>query len=166
VSATPGDDRRTGRATHRRDEPVYVISVAAELCGVHPQTLRAYEREGLLNPQRSSGNVRRYSDRDLALLEEIQRLTQEEGLNLAGVKMVLELRSRLQRQRERIAELEAQMEALAERLEREVEAAHRAHRFELVPVPTTAVELHARAIARRRARAALRAASTDRTTRS
>ncbi|MDQ4131548.1 MAG: MerR family transcriptional regulator, partial [Actinomycetota bacterium] len=67
------------------NEPVYVISVAAALAGVHPQTLRAYERFGLITPRRSSGNVRRYSQRDIQRLEEIQRLTQREGLNLAGV---------------------------------------------------------------------------------
>ena len=82
---------------------VYVISVAAELAGVHPQTLRIYERKGLLAPARTAGGSRRYSDADLALLERIAELT-EEGLNLAGVQRVLELERT-------VAELEAQLDS-------------------------------------------------------
>ena len=81
------------------DRAVYIISVAAELAGVHPQTLRIYERKGLVAPKRTSGNTRRYSDRDIALLRQIQDLTQEGGINLAGVKMIIELQERL-RERE------------------------------------------------------------------
>lgn len=120
---------------------VYVISVAAELAGVHPQTLRAYEREGLVRPSRSAGNVRRYSDADLARLREIQYLTQDEGLNLAGVRMVLELRDELQAARRRAAALEVRLSEMAERHREELEAAHRSHRFELVPVRRGAIEL-------------------------
>ncbi|MGH3443153.1 MAG: heat shock protein transcriptional repressor HspR [Nitriliruptorales bacterium] len=127
-----------------RDDAVYVISVAAELAGVHPQTLRGYEREGLVTPRRSTGNVRRYSDQDVELLNEIQRLTQEEGLNLAGVRMVLELREALIRARRRAAQLERDLEALRERLRDEVEAAHRSHRFEIVPVRRAQVEVYRR----------------------
>jgi MerR family transcriptional regulator/heat shock protein HspR len=71
--------------------PVFVISVAAELAGMHPQTLRQYDRIGLVSPQRTSGRGRRYSARDVAQLREVQRLSQEEGINLAGIKRILEL---------------------------------------------------------------------------
>jgi MerR family transcriptional regulator/heat shock protein HspR len=79
------------------DLGVYVISVAAQLAGVHPQTLRIYERRGLLNPQRTSGNSRRYSQRDVDRLRQIQRLTQEEGVNLAGVRIIMDLERQLDR---------------------------------------------------------------------
>jgi MerR family transcriptional regulator, heat shock protein HspR len=77
-----------------RDQAMYVISIAAELAGVHPQTLRVYERKGLVTPQRSSGNTRRYSERDIDQLRKIQELTNE-GINLAGVIRILELESDL-----------------------------------------------------------------------
>ncbi len=127
--------------TSDRDDGVYVISVAAELAGMHPQTLRTYEREGLLNPSRSAGNVRRYSDRDIARLHEIARLTQEDGLNLAGVRKVLELRDELARVRRRSAALEQRLEEMSQRLRDEVEAAHRSHRYELVPFRPGAIEV-------------------------
>lgn len=123
----------------RRDDPVFVISVAAELAGMHPQTLRAYERGGLVNPRRSAGNVRRYSRRDVERLREVQRLTSE-GLNLAGVKMVFELREALVAAQQRAARLEQQLEELSGRLREEVQAAHKAHRFEVVPLRHGALE--------------------------
>lgn len=105
-SSGMGDERRIDRA-------VFVISVAAELAGVHPQTLRMYERKGLLSPSRTPGNSRRYSERDVERLRQIQRLTQDEGVNLAGVRMVMELEqqlerlaAQLERTRRRIAEFE------------------------------------------------------------
>lgn len=128
----------------RRDEPVYVISVAAEIAGMHPQTLRAYERSGLVNPSRSSGNVRRYSDRDIERLGEIQELTQDEGLNLAGVKMVLEMRDALQEARARARRLEQRVNELRTRMREEVEAAHASHRFELVPLRPGQIEVYRR----------------------
>lgn len=73
------------------DAPVYVISVAAELAGMHPQTLRQYDRLGIVSPGRASGRGRRYSMRDIQTLREVQRLSQEEGVNLAGIKRILEL---------------------------------------------------------------------------
>ena len=98
------------------DRAVYIISVAAELAGVHPQTLRIYERKGLVAPKRTSGNTRRYSDRDIALLRQIQDLTQEGGINLAGVKMIIELQAKLDA-------LRAETDELQERLhEREHDA--------------------------------------------
>lgn len=126
------------------DEAVYVISIAAELADMHPQTLRSYERKGLVDPARSEGNTRRYSWHDVERLRLIQRLTRQEGLNLAGVEKVLELREELVRARTRIAELEQRIESLAERLKEEVEAAHQSHRFELVPMPKGEIVLHAR----------------------
>ncbi|MGI8615541.1 MAG: heat shock protein transcriptional repressor HspR [Actinomycetota bacterium] len=88
---------------------VYIISVAAELAGVHPQTLRIYERKGLVRPHRTSGNTRRYSEADIDRLRHIQRLTQE-GVNLAGAKRIMALEEELHRVRARIAQLEARLE--------------------------------------------------------
>ncbi|MBA3742068.1 helix-turn-helix transcriptional regulator, partial [Sporichthya sp.] len=88
---------------------VYVISVAAELSGLHPQTLRQYDRLGLVSPGRSSGRGRRYSARDIARLREVARLSQEEGVNLAGIKRILDLENNNDALRERIADLEAEL---------------------------------------------------------
>jgi MerR family transcriptional regulator, heat shock protein HspR len=79
------------------DQPVFVISRAAELAGMHPQTLRQYDRLGLVSPSRTSGRGRRYSLRDVATLREVQRLSQDEGVNLAGIKRILELEAEVQR---------------------------------------------------------------------
>jgi MerR family transcriptional regulator/heat shock protein HspR len=100
-----------------RDRAVYVISVAAELAGVHPQTLRIYERKGLLDPARTGGGSRRYSDADIARLQRIQELTTE-GLNLAGVKRVLELEEEARR-------LQSELDRLGAELTARVEATHR-----------------------------------------
>ncbi len=86
-----------------QERAVYVISVAADLAGVHPQTLRIYERKGLLAPQRTAGNTRRYSEHDVETLHRIQQLTQDEGVNLAGVRMIMDLERRL-------AEMQARLE--------------------------------------------------------
>lgn len=110
----------------RERRAVYVISVAAELAGVHPQTLRIYERKGLVDPARTAGGSRRYSDADIALLRRIQELTNE-GLNLAGVQRVLELEAEVARLQVELAEtLRSAADAVAE--------AHREHRREIVPV--------------------------------
>jgi MerR family transcriptional regulator/heat shock protein HspR len=118
-------DRRTA-ADERRTRAVYVISVAAELAGVHPQTLRIYERKGLVEPARTDGGSRRYSDDDIRQLQRIQSLT-EDGLNLAGVKRVMELEAK-------IAELEAELARAREEAAAAVDAAHRTYRRDLVPV--------------------------------
>jgi MerR family transcriptional regulator, heat shock protein HspR len=99
------------------DTPVYVISVAAELSGLHPQTLRAYDRLGLVSPGRSAGRGRRYSLRDVVLLREVQRLSQEEGINLSGIKQILELAAELERARRLLAEMTAEMAQLRAELE-------------------------------------------------
>lgn len=93
----------------REDRAVYIISVAAELAGVHPQTLRIYERKGLVQPKRTSGNTRRYSDRDIEMLRQIQDLTQDRGVNLAGVKMIIQMQTELAALRRRSEELEEQL---------------------------------------------------------
>ncbi len=100
---------------------VYVISVAAELAGVHPQTLRVYERKGLLQPERTSGNTRRYSAEDIMRLRRIQELTQEEGVNLAGARMVLRLEEQVVRLRRDLERMAARIDELeADALVREV----------------------------------------------
>lgn len=106
-------------ADGRRERAVYIISVAAELAGVHPQTLRIYERKGLVSPARTSGNTRRYSERDIDRLRTIQELTQA-GVNLAGVKRILALQSEMERLREQLEEVEAEL-ARVQREQREEE---------------------------------------------
>ena len=108
---------------------IYVISVAAELAGVHPQTLRVYERKGLLQPQRTAGNTRRYSDHDIEVLRRIQELTQE-GVNLAGVMRIMELELEVDALRARHEETSAHLEAALARLE---EFTSERERMALVP---------------------------------
>ena len=103
------------------DAKVLIISVAARMCGMHPQTLRQYDRMGLVQPGRAPGGGRRYSVRDVALLREIQRLSQDAGVNLAGVKRVIELEQLTYELRQRLAEAEAEL-ATAQRRLAEVEA--------------------------------------------
>src|SRR5438270_4036015 len=103
------------------DRALYIISVAAELAGVHPQTLRIYERKGLLNPARTAGNTRRYSDRDIARLRTIQRLTQERGVNLAGVRMIVELQHELDRMRDRMERMSRELDATRRRAQQQPE---------------------------------------------
>ena len=93
------------------DQPVFVISVAAQLAGMHPQTLRQYDRLGLVTPDRAGGGGRRYSARDVALLREVQRLSQEDGVNLAGIKRIIELEHHVAALQERVQELLAQLDA-------------------------------------------------------
>jgi MerR family transcriptional regulator/heat shock protein HspR len=99
-----------------REQGLYIISIAARLAEVHPQTLRIYERKGLLLPQRTSKNRRRYSDADIARLRRIQELTQREGLNLSGVRKVLEMEDEIEGLREKIQVLESEMGRMQESL--------------------------------------------------
>jgi MerR family transcriptional regulator/heat shock protein HspR len=99
------------------DTPVYVISVAAQLSGLHPQTLRTYDRLGLVSPGRTAGRGRRYSMRDIVMLREIQRLSQEEGINLNGIKHILELQRDNVMLRDELAKAHAALEELANELE-------------------------------------------------
>ncbi len=94
------------------DTPVFVISVAAELAGMHAQTLRQYDRLGLVTPSRTRGGGRRYSQRDVALLREVQRLSQEEGVSLPGIARILELENQVTALRARVTELGAELEVL------------------------------------------------------
>ena len=96
--------------------PVFVISVAAQLAGLHPQTLRQYDRLGLVTPGRTAGRGRRYSARDVALLREVQRLSQDEGVNLAGIKRILELQLENDGLRDEVERLRGELEELRERL--------------------------------------------------
>jgi len=116
------------------DTPVFVISVAAELSGLHAQTLRGYDRMGLVSPGRTSGGGRRYSMRDIALLREVQRLSQEQGVNLAGVKRIIELEREVDELRTRLAELTEELVAVHAAAEQAAAAIHRSYRNELVPV--------------------------------
>jgi MerR family transcriptional regulator/heat shock protein HspR len=116
-----------------RDRALYIISVAAELAGVHPQTLRIYERKGLIEPSRTEGRSRRYSDRDIALLQRIQELTNE-GVSLAGVRKILDLEAELVDLRARLAELQEQLTRAADDLDEAVNEVHRSYRRDLVPV--------------------------------
>src|SRR5436190_21899105 len=112
------------------ERPRYMISVAAEIVGMHPQTLRIYEQKGLVRPQRTAGNTRLYSERDLARLQLIQRLTTELGLNLAGVEVVLGLEDQLRR-------MQARLEQMERKLREEVASVHRHYRRDLVPYQPT-----------------------------
>lgn len=132
------------------DRPVYVISVAAELAGMHPQTLRTYDRLGLVCPTRA-GRARRYSPRDVALLREVAQLSQQEGVGLAGIRRILELQRELAEVRERARELAEQLAATRSAAEAQLAAALAAQassaRRDLVPLraaPGTAVVLWGR----------------------
>jgi MerR family transcriptional regulator/heat shock protein HspR len=113
---------------HSDDEPIYVISVAARLVEMHPQTLRYYERAGLLKPTRSSGKIRLYSQREIERLRKISRLTNELGVNLAGVEIIIDLTERLEKLQERMKQRETQLQTEVEKLRRELEAQQRTNR--------------------------------------
>jgi MerR family transcriptional regulator, heat shock protein HspR len=114
--------------------PVFVISVAAQLSGLHPQTLRAYDRLGLVSPNRTVGGGRRYSSRDIEQLREVQRLSQEEGINLAGVKRILDLENQVAALHGRVAELREELEVARAAAVRLVAETHASYRRDLVPV--------------------------------
>lgn len=121
----PGTDENT---------PVFVISVAAQLSGLHAQTLRGYDRLGLVSPGRTAGGGRRYSARDIAVLREVQRLSQEEGVNLAGIKRIIELERQVDALRERLLELTEELAAAHAAAEQAAAAVHASYRRDLVPV--------------------------------
>ena len=132
------------------DTPVYVISVAAQLSGLHPQTLRTYDRMGLVSPGRTSGRGRRYSMRDIVMLREIQRLSQEEGINLAGIKHILELQRETVELRDELIRLHALIDELGNELESTRSVAARLAQLrnapaqggtDLVPIRQTSVVL-------------------------
>ena len=115
-----------------RDRGVYMISVAAELAGMHPQTLRIYETRGLITPKRSPKNTRLYSADDVDRLRRIQEFTTELGMNLAGVEKVFELEEEMQRMRRRMRSMERQAVRVQEELQRELERVRRSFKRELV----------------------------------
>lgn len=126
--------RRTVRTARvDRERGVFMISVAAELAGMHPQTLRIYEARGLITPKRSPKNTRLYSQADVERLQRIQELTSELGMNLAGVERVLEMEREMERMRSRMRTLERQAERLERELEEGIERVRRSYRQELVP---------------------------------
>jgi MerR family transcriptional regulator, heat shock protein HspR len=112
---------------------VYMISVAAELAGMHPQTLRIYESRGLITPKRSRGNTRLYSQDDVERLRRIQELTSEMGMNLAGVEKVFELEQEMQRMADRMKRLQRQAEQMEREMREEMERLRRSFKFEIVP---------------------------------
>ena len=116
--------------SNRQQKPLYMISVVAEMFSIHPQTLRAYEREGLIRPARTVGNTRLYSQEDVERIEMITRLTRELGINLAGVEVVLNMRARMEEMRQ---EMEETIKALRARL-RNVDVANPRREVTLVPV--------------------------------
>jgi MerR family transcriptional regulator, heat shock protein HspR len=125
------------------ERALYIISVAAELAGVHPQTLRIYERKGLIEPQRTEGRSRRYSDRDIELLQHIQELTNE-GVGLAGVKRILELEAALEEAEDEIERLRELVKRARQEITQAEERIHRKYRRDLVPVSKAVVRVQRR----------------------
>lgn len=117
------------------DKPVYMISVAARLTGMHPQTLRIYERKQLLRPGRTPKSTRLYSERDINRLKLIQQLTHEEGVNLAGVKLIIELRDRLEALNRSLTAMEEQIVNTKARLTEEAAQSTRKERREMALIP-------------------------------
>jgi MerR family transcriptional regulator/heat shock protein HspR len=116
------------------DTPVFVISIAAQLSGLHAQTLRSYDRLGLVTPGRASGGGRRYSARDIAVLREVQRLSQEEGVNLAGIKRIIDLENQVDALRLRVTELIEEVSAAHAAADQAAAVVHASYRRDLVPV--------------------------------
>src|SRR3954447_14319468 len=135
--ATRASGSSGGREMGRKGQPernqgVYMISVAAELAGMHPQTLRIYEARGLITPKRSAGKTRLYSQEDVDRLRRIQELTSELGMNLAGVEKVFELEEELERMRARMARLQSKTEELEVEMAEELERVKKSFRAEIV----------------------------------
>ncbi|MEV6240656.1 helix-turn-helix transcriptional regulator [Lentzea sp. NPDC051838] len=116
------------------DTPFFVISVAAQLSGLHAQTLRSYDRMGLVSPGRTSGGGRRYSMRDIVLLREVQRLSQEEGVNLAGIKRIIDLEHQVDALRSRVTELTQELANALAAADSAAAAVHASYRRDLVPI--------------------------------
>lgn len=113
-----GRETEFSRTTDDKDKPLYMISVVSELLGVHPQTMRLYEREGFINPRRTGGNTRLYSERDVEETRRVLHLTRDLGVNLAGVEVILEMRRKMEKMQ---AELEETMEFVRREMKREFE---------------------------------------------
>jgi MerR family transcriptional regulator/heat shock protein HspR len=133
MRASHGEPAQDAFRAVAEDAPVFVISVAAELAGMHAQTLRQYDRLGLVSPGRTSGGGRRYSPRDVALLREVQRLSQEDGVNLAGIKRIIDLESQVEALQARVHELLEELQHAEQRRMAAEAAVPAAYRAELVP---------------------------------
>jgi MerR family transcriptional regulator, heat shock protein HspR len=138
----------TTRITVDSERGVFMISVAAELAEMHPQTLRMYEQRGLITPQRSAKGTRLYSQQDVERLRRIQEMTTELGLNLAGVERVLELEAQLERAQRKLEQLEAKSRAMREELQAEMDAVRRSLSSDLVPVRHTTAMVRAEDVRR------------------
>jgi MerR family transcriptional regulator/heat shock protein HspR len=123
-----GGSAKAGGAQGDPDAQIFVISVAAQLAGMHAQTLRTYDRLGLVIPHRTTGGGRRYTPRDVALLREVQRLSQDEGVNLAGIKRIIELTNQVEALQSRVSELA-----------QELANVHASYRRDLVPIQRNAL---------------------------
>jgi MerR family transcriptional regulator/heat shock protein HspR len=130
----------SSKASFDRARGVFMISVAAELAGMHPQTLRMYEARGLITPKRSPKNTRLYSQEDVERLQRIQRMTVETGLNLAGVETVLELERQLERARHELTRMRRRAAELEREMLAEVERVRRSMRAEIVPYGAYEIE--------------------------
>ncbi|MDI6692248.1 MAG: helix-turn-helix transcriptional regulator [Anaerosomatales bacterium] len=124
-----------------KNRPLYMISVAAQLAGMHPQTLRIYERKRLIKPKRSAGNTRLYSDADIERLRLIQRLTQEEGINLAGVVRILELEDRIECLQAELEQARLELSQAERRLAMEIQRMRQSMRADIVHVPRGGIVL-------------------------
>ena len=131
----PRSNRPAESRQPNRNRPVYMIGIAAELAGVHPQTLRIYERKNLVEPQRTGGNTRLYSEADIERLQFIQKLTQEEGINLAGVVRIIELENERERLKAEVEELREELRELKRQILRDELMA--ARRTAIVPIGQT-----------------------------
>ncbi|MGW6443893.1 heat shock protein transcriptional repressor HspR [Lentzea sp. NPDC055074] len=116
------------------DTPFFVISVAAQLSGLHAQTLRSYDRLGLVSPGRTNGGGRRYSMRDIVLLREVQRLSQDEGVNLAGIKRIIDLENQVDALQSRVVELQQELAQALAMADSTAAAVHASYRRDLVPI--------------------------------
>jgi MerR family transcriptional regulator/heat shock protein HspR len=123
----------------REGEAVFVISIAAELADVHPQTLRLYERKGLIHPIRTASNIRLYSEEDIEKLKLIQKMTQDEGVNLAGVRRIFELDKMVNEMRGMIEGMEREIIELTLKMEEEIKKIHRSYRKDIVRMPRSEV---------------------------
>ncbi|MEU1675058.1 helix-turn-helix transcriptional regulator [Streptomyces sp. AA8] len=128
-----GTGRRRNPYELTDESPVYVISVAAQLSGLHPQTLRQYDRLGLVSPDRAAGRGRRYSARDIEQLRQVQQLSQDEGINLAGIKRIIELENQVAALKARVAELQGVVEGATVARQQAEAAVHASYRRDLVP---------------------------------
>lgn len=133
MTTTGRGGRRNNPYELTEESPVYVISVAAQLSGLHPQTLRQYDRLGLVSPDRTAGRGRRYSARDIEQLREVQRLSQDEGINLAGIKRIIELENQVRMLRAQVSELSQAVESAAVAMRQREAQVHASYRRDLVP---------------------------------